>query len=247
MDTSLYVNLSYQSSLDRRLELIANNIANVNTTGFKAERIIFDDASVKAGPSGSVSYVIDRASYTDYQTGSINRTGNQLDVAVIGEGWISVETDQGVKYTRDGRFTLNNNSELTALDGSPVLDVGGARITLPIDAQNVAISPLGAISVQLQGEPLPIEVAQIGIYEFEDNQQLVREEGGRFDANGGFAALNNNPQVQQFAIESANINPIKEIVRLMELSRSYTSVASSSQDIHETKKDSIKRLGTNNQ
>nr|WP_305889001.1 flagellar hook-basal body complex protein [Parvularcula maris] len=244
VDTSLYVNLSYQSSLNRRLELVANNIANVNTTGFKAERIMFDQYTFQSGPAKDVSYVIDRASYTDLSTGSINQTGNQLDVAVVGEGWLQVETPEGVKYTRDGRMIINSNQELTALDGSPILDQGGARIFIPEQAQSVDISQAGTISVNLEGEPLPIEIARIGIIDFNDPQNLVREEGGRYTgAAEGF--LKEDGSVQQFAIEGSNINPVKEIVKLMELSRAYTQVAESSNDIHKTKKDSIARLSKN--
>lgn len=244
MDTSLYVNLSYQSSLNRRLELIANNIANVNTTAFKAERVMFDDVLVKAGPRENVAFVIDRASYTDFNTGSINQTGNQLDVAIVGDGWLSVETPEGVRYTRDGRLSISPNQELVAVDGSPILDQGGARIVIPEQAETIAVSQSGAISVQIQGEPLPIEIAQLGVYDFDAPQQLVRQESGRFGGDVA-ATLLERPRVQQFAIESANINPIKEIIKLMELSRAFAQVAKSSNEIHEQKKDSIGRLSKN--
>lgn len=244
MDTSLYVNLSYQSSLNRRLELIANNIANVNTTAFKAERVMFDDVSVKAGRNADVAFVIDRASYTDFNTGSITQTGNALDIAVVGDGWLSVETPDGIRYTRDGRLTISPNQELTAVDGSPVLDRGGARIIIPEQAETVNISQSGAVSVQIQGEPLPIEIGQLGLYDFDQPQQLTREASGRFSGENE-PTLMENARVQQFAIESSNINPIKEIIKLMELSRSYTQVAKSSSDIHEQKKDSISRLSRN--
>jgi flagellar basal-body rod protein FlgF len=245
LDTSLYVNLSYQSSLDRRLELVANNIANLNTTGFKAERAMFDDASFKAGPAADVSFVIDRASYTDFKTGSVTQTGNQLDIAVVGDGWISVETDEGIRYTRDGRMTINAQGELSALDGGAILDRQGGRIQIPQEANNVAISRAGQVSVQIQGEPLPIELGEIGIFEFADPQNLIREADGRFNADGLNAQVAEDSRVQQFAIESSNINPIKEIIELMELSRAYSQTAGSSQDIHDQKKDSIKRLGSN--
>lgn len=244
MDTSLYVNLSYQSSLTRRLELLANNIANVNTAAFKAERVMFDDVVSGRGGSSDVSFVIDRASYTDFQTGSINRTGNALDVAVVGEGWLSVETEQGVKYTRDGRMLIDQNQQLTAIDGSPILDAQGGRITIPQEAVDVTISRSGQVSVTLDGEPLPIDVGQIGIFEFENPQLLEREASGRFTGPAQ-ADLMENGRLQQFAIEGSNINPIKEIIELMELSRAYTSVAESSNEIHKIKKDSIGRLARN--
>ncbi|MEO1656253.1 MAG: flagellar basal-body rod protein FlgF [Pseudomonadota bacterium] len=242
MDTSLYVNLSYQSSLERRLELIANNIANVNTTAYKAERVMFDDVTFNAGPAADVSFVIDRASFTDFQTGSVTQTGNQLDVAIVGDGWLSVQTPDGIRYTRDGRLEVSPDGELVNVDGSPVLDEGGNPILIPQEAASIAISKNGGVSVQLQGEPIPSEIANLGIFEFADPNQLVREASGRFSGDAEATPVA-NPKVQQFALESSNINPIKEIIELMELSRAYTQVSGASDDIHKQKEDSIERLG----
>ncbi|MEO1043161.1 MAG: flagellar basal-body rod protein FlgF [Pseudomonadota bacterium] len=242
MDTSLYVNLSYQSSLTRRLELIANNIANVNTTAYKAERVMFDDVTFNAGPAADVSFVIDRASFTDFQAGTVTQTGNQLDVAIVGEGWLSVQTPEGVRYTRDGRLQVSATNELINVDGAQVLDEGGNPILIPQEAASVAISKNGGVSVQIQGEPTPTEIANLGIFEFDDPNQLIREADGRFGGNVE-AQLVENARVQQFALESSNINPIKEIIELMELSRAYTQVTSASDDIHKQKEDSIERLG----
>ncbi|WP_173200838.1 flagellar basal-body rod protein FlgF [Parvularcula mediterranea] len=239
------MNLSYQSSLTRRLELIANNIANVNTTAFKAERVMFDDVNTGGRGKENISFVIDRASYTDFQSGSINRTGNQLDVAVVGEGWLSVETDQGTKYTRDGRMVINADQILTNVDGAPVLDSGGGQIRVPEQARDVTISKSGTVSVSLAGEPLPIEIARIGIFDFENPEQLIREESGRFTGEDANVFVSEEAGLQQFSLEGSNINPIKEIIKLMELSRAYSSVAESSNDIHKTKKDSIARLSKN--
>ncbi|MEM6914014.1 MAG: flagellar basal-body rod protein FlgF [Pseudomonadota bacterium] len=242
MDTSLYVNLSYQSSLTRRLELIANNIANVNTTAYKAERVMFDDVTFNAGPAADVSFVIDRASFTDFQTGSVTQTGNQLDVAIVGDGWLSVQTADGVRYTRDGRLQVSAANELINVDGAQVLDEGGNPILIPQEAASIAISKNGGVSVQIQGEPTPTEIANLGIFAFDDPNQLIREADGRFGGNVEAQQVE-NARVQQFALESSNINPIKEIIELMELSRAYTQVTSASDDIHKQKEDSIERLG----
>ncbi|MEM7740516.1 MAG: flagellar basal-body rod protein FlgF [Pseudomonadota bacterium] len=242
MDTSLYVNLSYQSSLTRRLELIANNIANVNTTAYKAERVMFDDVTFNAGPAADVSFVIDRASFTDFQTGTVTQTGNQLDVAIVGEGWLSVQTADGVRYTRDGRLQVSAANELINVDGAQVLDEGGNPILIPQEAASIAISKNGGVSVQIQGEPTPTEIANLGIFAFDDPNQLIREADGRFGGNVEAQQVE-NARVQQFALESSNINPIKEIIELMELSRAYTQVTSASDDIHKQKEDSIERLG----
>lgn len=239
MDTSLYVTLSHRVAVSRELEIVANNLANMNTTAFKAERMMFDEALRKAGASDEVSFVIDRASYTDYKTGPIIRTQNQFDIAINGEGWLSVQTPDGVQYTRDGRMVVAPSGELTALDGSPVLGEGGEPILIPLEEiANVAIGRDGAITA---GE---IQIGRIEVFRFDNEQELIRQSDGRYEAQ-------ENPQVAenaaliQGAIEGANVDPIREVTRLIELSRSYESASRMASDVHDQKTDAIKRLGDN--
>ena len=239
MDTSLYVTLSHRVAVNRELEIVANNLANMNTTAFKAERMMFDEALRKAGASDAVSFVIDRASYTDYQTGPLIRTQNQFDIAVDGEGWLSVQTPDGVQYTRDGRLFVAQTGELTALDGSPVLGEGGEPIQIPLEQiGEVSIGRDGAISA---GE---IQIGRIAVFEFENEQDLIRQEAGRYEAPGE-AAPAEAPSIIQGAIEGSNVNPIHEVTRLIELSRAYESASRAASDMNEQKKDAIKRLGEN--
>ena len=239
MDTSLYVTLSHRVAVNRELEIVANNLANMTTTAFKAERMMFDEALRKAGASDEVSFVIDRASYTDYKTGPIIRTQNQFDIAINGEGWLSVQTPDGVQYTRDGRMVVAPSGELTALDGSPVLGEGGEPILIPLEEiANVAIGRDGAITA---GE---IQIGRIEVFRFDNEQELIRQSDGRYEAQ-------ENPQVAenaaliQGAIEGANVDPIREVTRLIELSRSYESASRMASDVHDQKTDAIKRLGDN--
>lgn len=239
MDTSLYVSLSHRVAVNRELEIVANNLANMNTTAFKAERMMFDEALRRAGASDPVSFVIDRASYTDYETGPIIRTQNQFDVAVNGEGWLSVQTPDGVQYTRDGRLVVSPAGELTALDGSAVLGEGGEAIQIPVeDIGEVSIGRDGAITA---GD---IQVGRIAVFRFENEQDLVRQADGRYEAQGA-AELADNAALIQGAIEGSNVDPIREVTRLIELSRSYESSSRMASDVHEQKTDAIKRLGEN--
>jgi flagellar basal-body rod protein FlgF len=237
MDTSLYVNLSRQTAVMRELEIVANNLANVNTTGFRAERTLFDAALKKAGSSDTVSFVIDRATYTDHRAGGLVQTDNPLDIALRGEGFLSVQTQDGVRYTRDGRLVVSPAGELSALDGAPILDRGGSPIPIPPDADHLLIAQDGTVSVD------GTDLGQIGIFEFDDPQNLVREADGRFDAR-------TEPEpaiatsVRQGSIEASNVDPIREITRLIELSRAYEQSAKMASDIHNQKKDAVKRLGS---
>ena len=236
MDTSLYVSLSHRVAVNRELEIVANNLANMNTTAFKAERVLFDDVMKKAGASDPVSFVIDRASYTDYKTGPMIRTENTFDLAINGDGWFSVQTPGGVQYTRDGRFVVAPSGELTALDGAPVLDEGGAPILIPEEETEISIGNDGTITA---GD---IQVGRIAVYEFENEQALTREAAGRFAADDA-PEIAAGASVVQGAIEGSNVDPISEVTRLIDLSRAYEQASRLDTDVHGQKKDAIKRLG----
>ena len=225
-------------AVNRELEVVANNLANMSTTAFKAERMMFDEALRKAGASDEISFVVDRASYTDYQTGPLIRTQNQFDIAINGEGWLSVDTPNGVQYTRDGRLVVSPAGELTALDGSPVLGQGGAPIIIPIEEiGNVAIGQDGSITA---GE---IQIGRIEVFQFENEQNLNRQADGRYTAAQGEARPAERTSILQGAIEGSNVNPIFEVTRLIELSRSYENASRAATDMHDQKKDAINRLG----
>lgn len=236
MDTSLYVSLSHRVAVNRELEIVANNLANMNSTAFKAERVLFDDVMKKAGGSDPVSFVIDRASYTDYKTGPLIRTENTFDLAINGEGWFSVQTPQGVQYTRDGRFVVSPAGELTALDGSPVLDEGGAAILIPPEETEISIGNDGTITA---GE---IQVGRIAVYEFDNEQDLVRDAAGRYESLA-LPDIAAGASIVQGAIEGSNVDPIHEVTRLIELSRAYEQASRLDTDVHGQKKDAIRRLG----
>jgi flagellar basal-body rod protein FlgF len=237
MDTSLYVNLSRQTAVSRQLEVVANNLANVTTTGFRAERAVFDEALRKAGKSDEVAYVIDRATYTDHQPGAMIQTDNPLDLAIKGKGFFQVETPEGPRYTRDGRMALSPTGDLVSIDGRPFMSAQGAPIQLPPEASEILIANDGTVSAD------GVDLGRIGVFAFDDELSLRREEAGRFAAPVPPAAVE-NPAVQQGMIEGSNVDPITEITRLIDLSRAYEQAAKMSNDIHDQKKDAVRRLGS---
>lgn len=237
MDTSLYVNLSRQTAVSRQLEVVANNLANVTTTGFRAERAVFDEALRKAGKSDEVAYVIDRATYTDHRPGAMIQTDNPLDIAIKAKGFFQVQTPDGPRYTRDGRMALSPTGELVSIDGRAVLSAQGAPIQLPPEASEILIANDGTVSAD------GIDLGRIGVFAFDDELALRREEAGRFAAPGPANPVE-NPLVQQGMIEGSNVDPITEITRLIDLSRAYEQSAKMSADIHNQKKDAVQRLGS---
>jgi flagellar basal-body rod protein FlgF len=247
MDTSLYINLSSQVALRRQLDILANNIANTNTTGFKAERSVFSDFITDGGSAGPLSFVIDRASFTDFTTGAPEQTGRPLDLAITGDGFFAVQTDDGIRYTRDGRFQINEEGVLTNTYGDPVLDVGGGQITVPIAvaseingtidivAQDLDIAGTGLVSANENN------IGQIGVFSINDQQAMNRNENLMFESDQPLTPVE-NPNVLQGFVEGSNVNALSDMVSFMEASRSYESTARSESQISELKRGAIRRL-----
>ncbi len=218
MDNANYVILGQQRAALRRLDIIANNIANISTTGFRREDTVFSEYIHQLDVAGGqVSAVDTGAGYTDLSQGALKRTGNTFDVSLEGEGWFQVETPAGERLTRDGRFLLNNASELVTKDGYRVLDEGGAPIFVPPDATAVHIASDGTISA----DSLP--VARLGVMTAAATT-LTRESSTLF-ASPDIQPLT-DPRLAQGFLETANVNPVYEITALIEVQRAYEQARS---------------------
>ena len=151
MENSGYLALARQVALDRAIDVTANNLANLRTSGYKAEKVMFEEYVQKgtspATAPNQMSSVVQLGTFTDYQPGSFEQTGNALDFAIQGEGFFPVQTDAGTRYTRDGSFELDANGQLVTHDGNPVTDAGGSPIQLPAGAKNIIVGGDGQVSV----------------------------------------------------------------------------------------------------
>ncbi|MEQ8405118.1 MAG: flagellar basal-body rod protein FlgF [Oceanicaulis sp.] len=242
MDNAMLVGLSRQLTLRRAMDVAANNIANAQTNGFKAERVMLeDDMTSRArhvdGPD-RVAFVDEWAMGRDFAQGAIERTGRPLDLALQGEGFFTLETPAGERFTRDGRFTVNPDGELTAADGARVLDDFGQPVRVDPNAGPVTISDDGVITQNgLPGQ-------RIGTVRFEQLGLLEKVGDNRFTApDDAERAVENMPQVLQGHVESSNVRAIAEITRMMEVSRSYASVTKMIRDADELSRKAIDRLG----
>lgn len=218
MDNSGYIILGQQRATLRRLDMIANNVANMSTTGFRREDTIFSEyISALDVAGGQISAVNTGAGFTDLSQGAMKRTGNPLDLSIDGDGWFLVETPNGERLTRDGRFLLNDASEVVTKDGFRVLDDGGAPIFIPPDAKAVSIASDGTISAN--GLP----VGQIGIVTA-DPLTLTREGSTLFASPDNQPS--ENPKLAQGFLESGNVNPVSEITALIQVQRAYEQARS---------------------
>jgi flagellar basal-body rod protein FlgF len=182
MDNALLVGLSRQVSLRRELDVIANNIANINTSGFKSESMMFEQyldptARHEYFPGGDrrISFVMDRATIQDFSQGPLQRTDAPLDVALDGQGFFSVQTPNGERYVRGGNFHLNAQGQLVTASGMPVLGQGGPVTFEPNDV-NITIAADGTVSTQ-NGERGKLRVVR-----FANTHQLVKQGEGLWAA-----------------------------------------------------------------
>lgn len=237
MQNSLYVGLSGQLALQRKLELVANNVANMNTVGFRSENAVFTDYLTKAEEGRKVSFVVDRSTYTDMRPGTFQKTGNDLDVAVSGDGWLQVGTAQGVRYTRDGRMNLDAQGQLVSVSGDPVLDTGGQPIEIPDDVARIDIRKDGSI---VEGDRV---FGRIGLARFNQLDSLQRQENGLYRTDE-VPQPAEQAELVQGMVESSNVRPILEMTEMINLSRAYEQASAMAENSHNVERKGIDKLGS---
>ncbi|KPP89279.1 MAG: flagellar basal-body rod protein FlgF [Rhodobacteraceae bacterium HLUCCA08] len=215
MSNSIYAALTRQSGLMNEMRVVANNIANASTSGFRAEGLIFSEhVAALDRDDPSLSMAAARVRDTSEIQGSLKQTGGPFDLAIEGEGFFLVLTPQGERLTRAGSFTPNENGDLVTMEGYPVLDAGGAPVFVPQGAGAVGIAADGTISAG--GVP----VGQIGLVVPENPLGMMREDGVRFRADDGYVPAE-TARVAQGFLEQSNVNPILELARMIEVQRAY--------------------------
>lgn len=248
MENTLLIGLSRQTVLRRELDIVANNIANLNTTGFKAVGAVFAEYLQNGAHDGMfaaqdrrMSFVQDRMTWQDMSQGGIQQTGNPLDVAIEGDAFLVVQTPRGERYTRNGSLQVNAQGQLVTNIGDQVLGEAGPIVFGSTD-RDIIINPDGTIRVR-EGEA-DSGRGRLRLAAFA-NPQVLRKDG-----NSTFAAPESvQPQapavgvrIQQGAIEKSNVRSVVEITRMIELSRAYTEVAGVLQQQGELRRNAIDRL-----
>lgn len=242
MDNALYVGLSRQMTLRRELDIVANNIANANTTGFKVEELMVRTEPARpartAGGSYPVKFVLDDGVARDFGQGALTQTGGDFDVAIEGQGFLKVSTAGGERYTRDGRLTMNPEGKLVTQNGQPVLDEGGGEILIDPLRGPVTIAKDGTMS---QGAEL---IGKLGVVRPVDLASF-RKDGDNLYRN----TTNEAPQqvtaavVHQGMLEASNVQSITQITKLIEVSRAYESVAKMMDQTSELSRSAVERMG----
>jgi flagellar basal-body rod protein FlgF len=234
MDNTLLIGLSRQVALSRELEVVANNLANINTTGYKADSSIFEQylmpgASADQFPPANrqLSYTQDRATWHNFSPGPILRTGSPLDVAIDGDAFLVVQAAAGQRYTRNGALQVNATGTLVTTAGDPVLGLAG-----PIQFQNtdhdISIGEDGTITVR-EGASATSDSTrgQLQLVRFDNSGQLQKQGSNLYSAP---ASVTPQPAPQsvrivQGAIEQSNVSAVAEMARMVDITRTYEQIA----------------------
>jgi len=242
MDNTLYVALSKQMVLRRELDIVANNIDNADTTGFKVESLMESarpsaPAFTLQGPR-PVKFVGEDGVARDFGQGALRTTGSTFDLGIEGRGFFQVSTAEGPRYTRDGRFRMDGTGRLVTQAGDPVLDDGGGEITLNPEEGPVLIAEDGTIS---QGSS---RVGKIGLSNF-TTLATLQKAGDNLYRN----TSNQQPEavtdarVRQGMLEGSNVKPIEEITKMIEVSRAYEQMARMMDSTSELARSAVQRMG----
>ncbi len=241
MSISLDVAMSAQLSLMKRLETIAHNVANVSTVGFRAEESNFSEL-VSNNTLDPTAYAQIGQTVLSQKAGALVKTDGPLDVAVNGNAWFAIQTPAGQVNTRDGRLTMLETGDLQTLQGYPILDVGGAPITLEPGGGPPTIAADGMITQN------GAQVAAIGLFRIPDGAKLQR-----FENSGVISSIPAEPVVDfsrnrivQGFVENSNVNPVKQMTDLIMVSRLFEGVTNAIQDKERSMQNAIRTLGGSN-
>ena len=242
MENSIYLGLSRQVTLRTNMDIIAQNVANMNTNGYRGQNTLFQEyLSKPRGYDDPLSFVNDEGQYQITAPGPLRQTGAQLDIAVVGDGFIGVQAPSGeIEYTRDGNFSMDPSGILITQAGFPVASSGGGNIVIPPDSENIKIDEKGNVFNQ-DGA-----LGQIGIFEFENIQQLEQKGNNLYAIVGGDAQPATDSRVKQGHLEGSNIKPVVEMTRMIETLREYQSVQNVLQKENERLRSAIQKLTGSN-
>ena len=216
MDNTVYSTLSRQSGLMDQMQSVANNIANLSTTGFRKEGLIFSEYVDRlGGAEPSLSMATANTKSIDLTQGNLSQTGGTYDFAIEGKGFFLLGTPNGQRLTRAGSFMPGADGTLVNADGNQLLDNGASPIIIPPGTASVAVSSDGTLSAD--GTP----IAQVGLFESTDPTDLSYQAGTNFSAPKGVQPASDGATIRQGALEDSNVNPITEVAKMIEVQRAY--------------------------
>lgn len=243
MTNASYISISQQTVLRRQMDAIAQNLANANTPAFKSERILFEEYLFTGENGEPISYVQEAGLERDMQGGAIEPTGNDLDVALEGPGWLVLQTEDGPRYSRYGHFQLDDTRTLVTPSGDPVLNTDGDPIKLGKNDAKVTIGRDGSVAAGNKS------LGRLMVVTFEDDEDLVKIGTGLFAAPEEVVPTELEAEeviLQQGALEMSNVQPILEMTRMIDVLRSYQTAQRLSQAEHDLELQAIDEITATN-
>jgi flagellar basal-body rod protein FlgF len=242
MDNALFVGLSRQMILRREMEIISNNIANMDTTGFKVESMMQKtdpaEPAVTLGGPRPVKFVAPDGVARDFGQGALMKTGGELDMAIEGKGFFQIQTPNGPRFSRDGRFTTDPTGRLVTQAGQAVLDESGGEITIDAEKGQVSIGADGSMS---QGNE---RVGKVGMFTFANPGALEKAGDNLFrNASNLQPQATTDARLRQGHLEGSNVKPVLEITRMVEVSRAYEQTAKIMDSEADLSRRAVERLG----
>jgi flagellar basal-body rod protein FlgF len=236
MENTIYIGLSRQTALRREMALVANNIANINTTAFKRELGVYATAQTDNAFANKLDFVIDHGTAVSFEPGALANTGNDLDIAINGPGFFGVDDGSGVKYTRNGALSLSPDNQLITREGFAVVDEDDQPIVIPLEGGKIEIGRDGSVSAGAE------IIAKIKVAEFK-SLHLLQKNGNSLFETTEQPQDPVNSTVLQGSLERANVTPVKELVRMIDIQRSYDAVKSFLDREAERQQTAVRRLG----
>ncbi len=225
MDNINYIALSRQMALWKQMDAVSNNMANMNTAGFKQDDTLFSSYLVQTADAQGIGsaplyFTEDFGTFQNFAEGTLEETGNVFDVAIQGDGFFCVETPAGEMYTRKGQFSLSSEGALITNDGALVLSENNEPIFFAPSEKEITITESGDVMTE-NGT-----IARLKVAHFADNQKLLKVAGTMFEnvAGNDMTIGTDNMRLAQGAIEKSNVNPIEEMTKLIKVQRSYEYV-----------------------
>lgn len=227
MNSGMYAALSGNINAMKRLDILANNIANANTPGFKKDRLAFEtqlkqaaeSAALPAGGGDAAPVFSGDRFFTDFSPGPMQKTGNPLDLAIEGNGFFTVTTPSGPAYTRQGNFRMDETGRLVTSDGYPL----SPEIILPENSTQITVGSDGTVSAYLPGETTPVTVGTMQLVDFPQPYDLQKQGGALFVPANPLAVPEPTTAgtISQGAVEGSNTSTISEMVMMIENTRYF--------------------------
>lgn len=238
MENALYVSLSRQIVLQSQMDMVANNVANVTTPGYRAQNLLFNEyVTDPKGQGPSYSMVYDRGDYTSTAPGPMQTTGAPLDIGLQGPGFFEISTPQGPRYTRGGSFTLNAIGEIVMPNGDKLSSGGGSGISIPQESKEIMIDEHGNVSTETG------VVGKISIVEFGNTDQLIREGSGLYRAPiNATTTPASHTKTMQGLLEGSNVQAVVETTRMINILRDYQSLQRIIQNEHDLERNAIQKI-----